>query len=513
MDERDLALAGRSTAWEELTRRRFELLVIGGGIAGAAIANEAARRGLAVALVERADFGSGTTSASSKLIHGGLRYLRLGDVRLVREAHAERRALMRVVAPHLVWRVPFLLPLYRDGPYRAPTARAGLWLYSRLARERVGPSLGPAEARERVPPLRLDGLRACGVYGDAATHDARLCLANVRAAAEAGAIVLNYASAVELRLERGRATGAEVRDELSGRKASVRARALVNATGPWLDRIRRLEDPSAGPSGRLSKGVHVLVPLERPWSAALTIPHEAARVSFAVPWQGMLLLGTTDTLFEGDPGEARASEEDIAAVLAQAAVALEGPFLRRDAVRAAFAGLRVLPLGDGETPAARRETVFLRGPSGMVSIAGGKLTTYRRIALEALARLRSDLALPSVAPSPLPLPGAADPRDVAVRLGRRVPTLEPRVRAHLAHLYGSLAEEVVDAARGEHALLAPLHPDGPDVGAQVLYAAAREWACTADDVLTRRTSLAHRGLATAGVVARVEALLGGPRTD
>ncbi|MDQ3889511.1 MAG: glycerol-3-phosphate dehydrogenase/oxidase [Actinomycetota bacterium] len=513
MDEPALALARRSTAWEDLTRRRFDLLVIGGGIAGAAIANEAATRGLAVALVERADFGSGTTSASSKLIHGGLRYLRLGDVRLVKEAHAERRALMRVVAPHLVWRLPFLLPLYRGGPYGAATARAGLWLYSRLARERVGPSLDPAAAAERVPSLRPDGLHACGLYADAATHDTRLCLANVRAAADAGAVVLNYASAVELRLEGGRVAGAEVRDELSGGSTSVRARALVNATGPWVDGIRRLEDRSARPSGRLSKGVHVLVPLERPWSAAVTIPHEGARVSFAVPWQGMLLLGTTDTPFEGDPGEARASEEDIAAVLAQAAVALEGPFLRREAVRAAFAGLRVLPLGDGDTADARRETVFLRGSGGMLSIAGGKLTTYRRIALEALARLRSDLALRSIDPSPVPLPGAADPRDVAQRLARRAPELEPRVRTHLARLYGSLADEVVDGARGERALLAPLHPQAPDVGGQVLYAAAREWACTAEDVLVRRTSLAHRGLATPGVVARVEALLAAAPTD
>ncbi len=500
-------MTARNRALEELAGRSFDLLVIGGGIVGAGIANEAARAGLAVALVERADFASETSGASSKLIHGGLRYLRLGDLRLVREAHAERRALMGIVAPHLVRPLRFLLPLYERGPYRPATVRAGLFVYSKLAGEPAGGLLSPEQARASVPALRLHGLRACGAYADASTHDGRLCLANVRAARSQGATVANYVEAIELRIVRGRVAGGEVRDVLSGETASVRARTVVNATGPWVDRVRRLEDPNARAACRLSKGVHVLVSLDAPWSAALTIPHDAVRVSFALPWEGTLLLGTTDTLFDGEPGDAVATAADVDAVLAEAAVALDGALLRRDRVVATFAGLRVLPGARGDTARSRRETLFLRGPAGMLSIAGGKLTTYRRIALSALATLRSELGLRGLESAPVPLPGAADPRAVASRLALLRPELDERTRTHLARLYGADAEALVALADGDGDLLEPLHPAGPDIAAQAVYARTDELACTADDVLWRRTTLAHRGLATADVLARVEALL------
>jgi glycerol-3-phosphate dehydrogenase len=484
VDESAVDLSRRANAFEELASRQFDLVVVGGGIIGAGIANEAARAGLAVALVDKGDFGAATSSASSKLVHGGLRYLRLGDVRLVREAHHERRALMRIVAPHLVRRLPFLLPLYRDGPYRAATVRAGLWLYSTLARERLGGLVPPDRARRSVPPLRLTGLRGCGLYADAWTHDSRLCLANVRAAADAGATVLNYAEVTAVRTARGGVVGVEIGD------VRVSARAVVNATGPWVDRFRRLEDPRARPSSRLSKGAHVVLPLDRPWSAAVTIPHDKVRVSFAVPWEGMLLVGTTDELYEGDPDAVVATDDDVRRILAEAAVALDPALLRPDAVRARFAGLRVLPGTGGSTAGARRETLFLVGPSGMLSVAGGKLTTYRRVALEALERL----GVRGLERAPGPLPGAAELGDAAGRLARAHPDLEPSVRSHLAHLYGNLAEEVLAPAADDPSLLERLHPEAPDVAAQVVYAREREWACTADDVLRRRTTLAVRGL-------------------
>ena len=245
-----MALDWRAEALEELAGREFELFVIGGGIVGAGIANEASRAGLSVALVDKGDFGAATSSSSSKLIHGGLRYLRLGDVRLVREAHKERRALMRIVAPHLVRRLPFLFPVYEHGPYRAFTIQTGLWMYSTLARERLGGLVPPERSRRSIPSLRLEGLRGCGLYADAWTHDSRLCLANVRAAADTGATVLNYAEVIELRKEGGRVAGAEVRDVLGGETANVSARVVVNATGPWStgsagSRIRQPRRPSA----------------------------------------------------------------------------------------------------------------------------------------------------------------------------------------------------------------------------------------------------------------------------
>ena len=498
--------ARREVACAELARAPFDLLVAGSGIVGAGIASEAARLGLRVALVDRSDFGGATSSASSKLIHGGLRYLRLGDVKLVREAHAERRALLRIVAPHLVRRIPFLFPIYRGGPYRPATIQAGLWTYSTLAGEKLGGLVKPERARRSVPALRLEGLRGCGVYQDAWTHDGRLCLANVTAAAEAGATVLNYAEVVELRTIDGAVRGAEVRDRLSGESVGVEARAVVNATGPWLDELRRLEQPGIAAYGQLSKGVHVNLPLDEPWSSALTIPHDQVRVTFAYPWEGMLLLGTTDTLYEGDPADVTATDEDVDTVLSEAGVAVDPALLRKDRVLATYAGLRVLPHSDGSTVDARRETAILVGKGGMLTVAGGKLTTYRHIARDALQHLAPNLGLGEVTSPPVPLPGATDAGNVAARLVRGW-GLEPVVAAHLAHFYGSRADRVVGLAAEQPELLERLHPQAPDIAAQVVFAAREEWATAAADVIHRRTTLAARGLAGADVVSRVDAIL------
>ena len=492
----DLAApASREQALTELGERRFDLLVIGGGIIGAGIASAAAAHGLAVALVERGDFGGATSSTSSKLIHGGLRYLVLGDVGLVREAHQERRALMQVVAPHLVRRLPFMFPLYEDGPYRPFVVKSGILLYSALARARLSWSVDAERSRRLVPDLRTEGLHSCALYHDAWTNDGRLTLANVRAAADAGATVLNYAEVVALR----GAEGAEV--VADGVSVGVSARAVVNATGPWVDRVRRLEDPNAPRSMRLSKGIHVLVDQERPWTAALTIPHDKVRVSFAVPWEGMLLLGTTDTAHDGGPDEVEVTEADIGQVLDEAAVALDPDRVRRDRVRAVFAGLRVLPGGEGETANARRETVYSRGPSGMISVAGGKLTTYRRIALDALEHLRADLGLHRLDRRPHPLPGAQGLDGVVFP-----DALPAATRDHLLHLYGSLAAEVLAPAADDPSLLEPLRPDGPDLAAQALYGLTHEWALRPEDVLRRRTTAWLRG-EDAGAEERVSALL------
>jgi glycerol-3-phosphate dehydrogenase len=232
---------------------------------------------------------------------------------------------------------------------------------------------------------------------------------------------------------------------------------------------------------RLSKGVHVLVAGGGDWDAALTIPHDKVRVSFAVPWAGMLLLGTTDTLHDGDPGDVTVTEEDVAQVVDEASSAVEG--LERGDVRVSFAGLRVLPVGSGETATAKRETVYSRGPTGMVSIAGGKLTTYRRIALDALEHLRSDLGLRRVDTRPRALPGAAGLSHVPFP-----DDLPPETRSHLLDLYGALATEVLAPAEADPSLLEPLVPGRPDLAAQAVYAREHEWAVTDEDVLRRRTT-------------------------
>jgi glycerol-3-phosphate dehydrogenase len=459
----------RVDAVERLASRRFDLLVVGGGIVGAGIAEAATAHGLDVALVDKADFGGATSSASSKLIHGGLRYLRLGDVGLVREAHHERRILMNVVAPHLVRRLPFLLPLYEDGPYRPWFVQSGILLYSTLARARLNGLVPVERAQRMVPQLHGDRLHWCALYADAWTNDSRLALANVRAAADGGATVVNYAEVVSVR----GGEGAEV--AVDGRTIDVRAAKVVNASGPWVDHVRRLEDPQAKRSVRLSKGVHVLVDGGEDWDAALTISHDKVRVSFAVPWEGMLLLGTTDSLHDGEPDTARITDEDVAQVLAEAAVAVDdiGP------PRATFCGLRVLPGGDGGTASARRETVYSTGPSGMVSVAGGKLTTYRRIALDAL----DQLGVRGLSKRPRPLPGATGLEHIAWPAEIDTPT-----RNQLLHLYGSLALEVLAPAADDPSLLEPLVSGRPDLRAQEFYARTHEWALTDEDVLRRRTT-------------------------
>jgi glycerol-3-phosphate dehydrogenase len=492
----------RARSIEELASRRFDLLVIGGGIIGAAVAAHAARLGLAVALVDARDFGGATSGSSSKLIHGGLRYLRLGDVRLVREAHHERRLLSSVVAPHLVRRIQFLFPLYEGGPFRPAFVQSGIVLYSALAHSRLHWLVGPERAKRLVPQLRLRGLRSCALYADATTHDSRLCLANVRAAELAGACVLNGAEVVALRTSYGRMGGAEV--SVEGAVVSVEARVVVNASGPWVDRVRRLEDEHAGSSVRLSRGSHVLVPVDAAWRAALTIAQDDVRVTFAVPWQDLLLLGTTDATYEGDPGDLAVEPAEIEQILDEARVALDSPHLGREHVRAVYSGLRVLPVGPEGTTTARRETVFTRSAGGMLNVAGGKLTTYRRIALEVLGRLRPDLGLHRVDVRAWPLPGASNLDAVTLPV-----EVDADVRAHLLHLYGSLAPQVLAPALEEPALLERLHPAGPDIAAQVRYAATHEWARTVEDVLRRRTTLFYRGLADQATTARVEDLLSG----
>lgn len=488
--ERVLPPSWREPAFERLGAEPFDLLVVGGGIIGAAVAAQAAELGLTVALVDRADFASATSSASSKLIHGGLRYLRMGDFRLVHEALAEGQALLGKVAPHLVRRLPFVLPVYEGGPYGKTAIRSALWLYRALAGQRVGGSIiTPAEAAALVPSLRLDRVKTVGLYVDAQTNDARLCLANVRGAADRGAVVLNYAEVVSI--DQG---GAEVADRIGSSVVSVRARAIVNATGPWVDHVRRLEDPGAGTSVTLSKGAHLVLDCPAGWEAAVTIQVDKARVSFAIPWEGMLLLGTTDEPFDAAPETLEVTDADEQQILGEAARGLVAEAIRTEAVRARFAGLRVLPAARRGTAKARRETTITTGRRGMVTVAGGKLTTYRRIAGSVLDALRPQLGLDRLDGSPTPLPGAAAPDSVAAALCHERPELDPAVASSLAHTYGSLAPDV-------------LASDPDPLAAQVRYAVDHEWAVRADDVLRRRTTLALRGLETPELRAWVDGLL------
>ncbi len=501
----------RERSLAEADGASVDLLVIGAGVIGAGTAWHAARAGATVVVVDRGDLAGATSSASSKLLHGGLRYLGMGDVGLVREAHAERRANARVIAPHLVRPLPFVVPVRDGSPVPLWKVRAGVLLYGALSRFADGRSgrIPDRRAAELVPALRRDGLHGTVLYHDHETHDGRLALSALRAAADAGAVVLPHAEVVRLVAEGGRVRGAELTDRLGGRRLRIEARAVVNATGPWVDAVRRLEDAGAGPSVRLSKGVHLVLEGARDWSAAVTTPLPGGRVSFAIPWEGMLLLGTTDEPYDGDPGAVRATDADERQILAEAAFSVDPAVLDPGRVRARLAGLRVLPLVPGETSRARRETIVARGPQGMISVAGGKLTTWR-----AIGRRAAGLALAGIGGSrppadPMPLPGAAAPAIAERRISTAWPGLPIDIVMHLARHHGLLGLDVLAAGHNHPVLLDRIHPDGPDIWAQVVYARDREWASTVTDVLRGRTTVALRGLDTDDVRRGVERILGG----
>ncbi|GHH47448.1 MULTISPECIES: glycerol-3-phosphate dehydrogenase/oxidase [Streptomyces] len=511
----------RAETREQLSKATYDLLVIGGGILGISTAWHAAQSGLRVALVDAGDFAGATSSASSKLLHGGLRYLQTGAVKLVAENHFERRAVSRQVAPHLANPLTFYLPVYKGGPHGAAKLGAGVFAYSALSAfgDGVGHLLSPSKAAQDVPELRTDNLKAVAVYGDDQMNDSRMALMTVRGAVESGATVLNHAAVTGLRFTRGRVTGAELKDTLSGEEFGVSARLVLNATGPWVDHLRKMEDEHAAPSIRLSKGAHLVLKRTSPWKAALATPIDKYRITFALPWEDMLLLGTTDEAYEGDPADVAVNEKDISQILDEAAFSIRDQQLSRDLITYSFAGLRVLPGGPGDTSKAKRETVVTEGRGGMLSVAGGKWTTFRHIGRTVMKKLESlpgrplgeDFEPISELPKKLPLPGVANPRAVAHRLLVDGPAPGPRMGAdtarHLSTHYGSLAFDIARLANDNPELAQRVHPDAPEIWAQVVYARDNEWAETADDVLRRRTTLTIRGLATDEVRGKVQDLL------
>ncbi|MFD3518805.1 FAD-dependent oxidoreductase [Streptomyces sp. NPDC058657] len=517
----DGSTASRAETRERLSKATYDLLVIGGGILGISTAWHAAQSGLRVALVDAGDFAGATSSASSKLLHGGLRYLQTGAVKLVAENHFERRAVSKDVAPHLANPLTFYLPVYKGGPHGAAKLGAGVFAYSALSAfgDGVGHVISPSRAARDVPELRTDNLKAVAVYGDDQMNDSRMALMTVRAAVEAGATVLNHAEVKGLRFTHGRVTGAELKDRMDGTEFGVDARLVLNATGPWVDHLRKLEDPHSAPSIRLSKGAHLVLKRTAPWKAALATPIDKYRITFALPWEDQLLLGTTDEEYEGDPGDVAVNEKDIAQILDEAAFSIRDQQLSRDLITYSFAGLRVLPGGPGDTSKAKRETVVTEGRGGMLSVAGGKWTTFRHIGRTVMNKLAAlpghplgeDMEPISHLPKKLPLPGISNPNAVAHRLlvdgGTPGPRMSPETARHLATHYGSLSFDIARLASDDPALAERIHPDAPEIMAQVVYARDHEWAETADDVLRRRTTLTIRGLATDDVRAKVERVL------
>ncbi len=489
---------------DALAGEPVDLLVIGGGVTGAGIARDAAMRGIRTALVDASDFGQGTSSRSSRLIHGGLRYLEHGWLRLVFEASRERRTLLRI-APHLVRPMPFVFPVHRGGRVGRLRLAAGLWLYDLLSvfrnvhRHRM---LSRRAVQKLEPRLRDRDLRGGGVYYDAWCDDARLVLANVRAAHRQGARTASYARVAALEKAGGRVRGAVVQDAIDGNSLTVHAHVTVNATGPWTDALRQLDDQSATPLLRPTKGVHLAVPRGRVGNTGaltLTSPLDG-RVMFLLPWGDVTVIGTTDTDFAGAADDVGPLEPDVTYLLRSANAFFPDARLGTADVLAAWAGLRPLLRNDGagSTAEVPREHRIVESGSGLITIAGGKLTTYRSMAAELVdvvaGRLRAldGRRIPPAPTDRTPLPGGevADLDLLVSELTKeRVP--EPVAR-HLVETYGSESAAVANLAAREPALARPLLDGWPILQAEVVHQARREMALSVADVMIRRTHLYHR---------------------
>ena len=519
----------RSATLSRLAAERFDVLVIGGGITGTGAALDAASRGLRVALVEARDLASGTSSRSSKLIHGGLRYLEQRDFKLVYEALRERDLLVSKLAPHLVKPVSFLYPLYRKVVER-PYVGAGLALYDAMEgtrrpvpHHRHLTARGALRLAPALSPARLAGAMR---YYDAQVDDARYTLTVARTAAAHSAVVATRVSAVSLLRgpDEVRVTGARVRDEETGRSFDVSAEAVVVCAGVWTDLVHELAGVRAGYRVRMSKGVHIVVPRSAVRADTGMILRTEKSVLFFIPWGEHWIVGTTDTDFTGDRAEPAATEEDVDYILAAANRVLVRPLLRADVI-AVYAGLRPLvePVGEvngskgakGAKPTTKvsREHVVDVPVPGLVSIAGGKFTTYRLMARDVVDAAVADFdrSVPSSVTEQLPLLGADGL--VGVRAGAGRLAEDCRVsRAAVEHLidrYGTLAGEVLDLIRADPGLAQPLADGHPYLRAEVAYAVTHENALHVDDVLMRRMRLFIESAGSGtGVAAEVSAIMG-----
>jgi glycerol-3-phosphate dehydrogenase len=518
-----------------MASRRHDLLIIGGGICGASVAWDAALRGLDVALVEMGDFNHGTSSASSKLVHGGLRYLANGEFRLVRESLKERRIWERI-APHMVDPLPFLVPIY-GGTKAGWIMRIGLTLYDILSLDRTwmkDPAkrlprhrwLKPDEALKRAPSLTRENLAGALLYYDCQMYSPeRLGLECILGAEAQGASIANYAKVTGFLKDDNRINGAVVEDTLTGKAYEVKATTTINASGPWADFV--LDKAQDGKSTKhllRSKGIHILTQ-EINGSTALALQAGGDHL-FVLPWRGKTIIGTTDTAFRGKPDDVCVTESDIDEVIGKLSIALPNAHITRQDVLHTYAGLRPLIDTDGdptnndtqETYSASRKAEVVDhqvndGLEGLISALGGKWTTSRHIAKRVVdTALKKD---PVAAAKAAPVSTATTPTwcgdtgiysDFVKRAIAASPGWDQDIIEHLAKLYGSRYDEVTKLA-AETNLRANLTPNEPTIEAEVLYAVRNEMALTLSDVLLRRTELGTIGAPSQAALARMADLM------
>jgi glycerol-3-phosphate dehydrogenase len=503
----------------------YDLIVVGGGINGAGIARDAAQRGMSVALLEKNDFSSGTTQAPTRLIHGGLRYLEYFEFSLVFESLQEREILLHV-APHLVHPLPFVIPIYahhRRGPL---LVNLGMLGYDILSFNKSLPRyrrLSAAQVRELEPGLDPDGLRGGVLYYDAQVDwPERLCLANALSARQSGAYVRNYSEVIGFLGNPRSVEGVHVRETLTGREYDLRSRLVVNASGPWADRLLQLRDPSEPRRVLGAKGIHVLVqPFPgAPRHAIYIEARSDGRPYFVVPWAGALLIGTTDDPYSGDLDDVRPNEAEARYLLAEVNQVFPAARLSTEDVHHAYAGVRALPVQRGKSTDTLSRRSFIHdhakeeGVRGLVSIIGGKLTAYRHLAEEVVDHAQSILRIRDLKPCRTrntALPGG-ELIDLQAYIAAQLPTVASRFELqaqqveHLIRLYGTHYTEVLALVEQKPELGTRLVKGAPDIAAQAAYAVEREMAQRLSDFFVRRSGLVTRdsGSDTAiSLVARI----------
>ena len=515
----DLSPAAREDAMARMTEQELDILVVGGGVVGAGSALDAVTRGLTTAIVEGRDWASGTSSRSSKLIHGGLRYLEMLDFRLVREALKERGLLLNTIAPHLVRPVRFLYPL-QHRVWERPYVGAGIALYDTMAYA-SGTAHGldhhrhltRKHALREAPCLRPDSLTGAIQYSDAQVDDARHTLTVVRTAASFGALAANGAQVVGFLRQGERVTGATVKDVETGRTFEVRAKQVINATGVWTDDTQALADTRGQFHVRASKGIHLVVPRDRLQSNTGIILRTEKSVLFIIPWGRHWIIGTTDTDWSLEKAHPAASATDIDYLLEHVNSVIQSPLTRED-VEGVYAGLRPLLTGESEsTSKLSREHVVGHPVPGLVVVAGGKYTTYRVMAADAVdeAVRGLDARVPDSCTDQVPLLGADgyralwnQRRALAASTGIHVARIE-----HLLNRYGSAVHDLLTLLREKPSLATPLPGADDYLQVEALYAVTHEGARHLDDVLARRTRISieawDRGVAAAPTVAALMA--------
>ncbi|WP_024802397.1 glycerol-3-phosphate dehydrogenase [Nocardia sp. BMG51109] len=512
----ELGPAQRADSWERLGKDHFDMVVIGGGVVGAGIALDAATRGLEVALVEARDLASGTSSRSSKMFHGGLRYLEQLEFGLVREALHERELSLKTLAPHLVKPLRFLYPLTHR-IWERPYVASGLVLYDTMGGAKSVPGqhhVTRSGALRLAPGVRRSALIGGVTYYDTVVDDARHTMTVARTAAHYGAVVRTSTQVVGFLREADRVVGVKVRDSEDGRTTEVRGHVVVNATGVWTDEIQALSHLRGRFHVRASKGVHIVVPRDRIASDTALILRTPTSVLFVIPWgSNHWVIGTTDSDWNLDLAHPAATEADIEYLLARVNEVLVTP-LTHDDIQGVYAGLRPLLAGESdETSKLSREHAVARIAPGLVAIAGGKYTTYRVMAYDAVDAAAQDIpqrVSPTVTDK-VPLLGADGYFALLNQTQHLAETynVHPYRVEHLLNRYGSLITRVLDLASGAPELLQPITAAPTYLRVEAVYAAAAEGALHLDDVLARRTRISieysHRGVDCADEVARLMA--------